>query len=83
LKCQCSSTKLHIITLQNVAIFTCVVGLTNEHQRVDARFIDLKVEKEPASLTIQRSDEDSNCPHTVADLSVYVKTETQLPHYLV
>jgi len=56
LKCQCSSTKLHVITSQNVAIFTCIVGLINEPQRVDARFVDLKMEKEPASLTIQPSD---------------------------
>jgi len=58
LKSQCSSTKLHVVTSQNAAIFTCKVGLTNEPQRVDTRFVDLKVEKEPASLTIHPSDKD-------------------------
>jgi hypothetical protein len=57
-KCQCSSTKLHVITSQNVAIFMCKVALTNEPQRVDACFVNLKMEKEPASLTIQRSDKN-------------------------
>jgi len=59
LKCQCSSIILHVVTSQCVAIFTGKVGLTNEPQRVDACFVDLKMEKEPASLTIQPSDKDS------------------------
>jgi hypothetical protein len=38
MKCQCPSTKLHVVTFLNAVIFTCKVGLTNEPQKTGCPF---------------------------------------------